>query len=169
MQQAEIQHQCGTGKVPWIPPHHMNLFPQTPYWDGSHPIPTPAAGQEWAVVGHSLRSRTNTQECHPWVPPGGFQPWKQPSRLWDVEHPLALTQGGMVWRTHPDLLQDFRRPVLGSSNPTSIQDGPEGNWFQFAAHPRATGPFPAELGRWDIPQNHPDTPNPTFCSATMGQ
>lgn len=162
-------------------PHEF--APQSPHWDGSHPIPTPAAGQGWAVGGHSLRSTTSAQERHPWVLPGGLQPWKEPSRLRDMEHAfnptLALTQGGMVWRAHPALLQlclpqDFRTPVLGRSTPASIQA--EGNWFQFATHPRATDPCAGMLlaqQSWECGISH-RTPqaqqSPTFsCSATARQ
>lgn len=182
--QAEVQHQHvgqeGAVDTPTPPPTPHEFAPQTPHWDGSHPIPTPAAGQGWAVLGHSLGSRTRTRECHPWVLPAGFQPWEQPSRLWDTEHPLALTQGGMVWRTQLALLQaclpqDFGA-ALGSSNPTPIRDGPEGNWFQFATHPRLQilfqgGCWPEQIRRsWEGGISHGITQaqqSPTFsCSAT---
>lgn len=89
-----------------------------------------------------------------------------------MEHPLALTQGGMVWRIHWSAFpQDFSPEEL-----KSIQDGPEGNWFQFATHPRATDSFPGGLlaqQSWEGGISHRITQTdqtPTFsCSATIGQ
>lgn len=109
------------------PPTPHGFAPQTPHWDGSHPSPLLQQDRAGLWLVPNFRSRTNTQECHPWMLPGGFQPWKQPSRLWDMEihgNPLDLTQGGVTWRTQPALLQACLPPGLQSSWRAQIQQHP---------------------------------------------